>query len=365
LEVTQQSPVEVAVQYKPQVPETSFCTLSIQSTDQDQALLTVPLQGTGTYESEQTDQYTQLSGQMVDILFVVDDSGSMTEEQTNLAQNFNALMQEAIAWGTEFQMGVVTTDIKKDSASGRLQGSPKIVTPGPSSENQFKSNVQVGDNGAGEQEAGLEAASQALSMPLIYEGTNTTCSADSDCESYGPGLSCIGGKCAGWNAGFLRDDAALEIVFVSDEEDQSPGPLNFYIDFFKSIKGFANEGLMHAHAIVGDEGSGCSSGNGDAGAGDRYIEVAKQTGGKFGSICDDNFAAVLASIGEVAFGLKVQFFLSANAEPGTVEVSINGVKCSQDWEYEESSNSVIFEDDGACMPQEDDQISIYYKMLCL
>ena len=110
--------------YKPQIPETSYCTVSIQSTDQDQALLTVPMQGTGTFDTEQTDVFTQLSGQMVDILFVVDDSGSMGEEQSNLAANFSALMQEANQWGIDFQMGVITMDIKKDSASGKLQGNP-------------------------------------------------------------------------------------------------------------------------------------------------------------------------------------------------------------------------------------------------
>ena len=141
--------------------------------------------------------------------------------------------------------------------------------------------------------------------------------------------------------------------------------MNFYIDFLKSIKGFMNEGLMHAHAIVGDAGSGCTSSNGDAGAGDRYIEVANQTGGKVGSICDDNFASVLASIGELAFGLKVQFFLSANAEPGTVEVTVAGAACNTGWEFDEDSNSVIFDPNGSCMPQEGDSISIYYKMLCL
>jgi hypothetical protein len=122
---------------------------------------------------------------------------------------------------------------------------------------------------------------------------------------------------------------------------------------------------MHAHAIVGDSGSGCSSGNGDASSGDRYIEVANQTGGQVGSICDSNFASVLSSIGEVAFGLKVQFFLSANAEPGTVVVSINGQSCGSGWEFDDASNSVIFDSEGACMPNEGDEISIYYKMLCL
>jgi hypothetical protein len=88
----------------------------------------------------------------------------------------------------------------------------------------------------------------------------------------------------------------------------------------------------------------------------------------------------------VAFGLKVQFFLSANAEPSTVAVSINGQPCGtcddgtsctvgdvcmngqpceSGWEFDDASNSVIFDSEGACMPDEGDEISIYYKMLCL
>jgi hypothetical protein len=155
------------------------------------------------------------------------------------------------------------------------------------------------------------------------------------------------------------------LVFVSDEEDQSPGPLNFYIDFFKSIKGFANENMMHAHAIVGDAPGGCDSNSGSADAGNRYIEVAHETGGEVGSICATNFSSVLASIGDVAFGLKVQFFLSAVAESGTVKVWVDGSECLFGWNYQEDSNSVIFDENGVCMPQEGQVIDIYYKMLCL
>ena len=44
----------------------------------------------------------------------------------------------------------------------------------------------------------------------------------------------------GWNKGFLREDAQLEIIALSDEEDQSSGDLGFY-RFFRSIKGFNSE----------------------------------------------------------------------------------------------------------------------------
>ena len=47
------------------------------------------------------------------------------------------------------------------------------------------------------------------------------------------------------NAGFLRDDARLAVIVVSDEEDSSDGPVSLYIDFFRNIKGFANPPSSH------------------------------------------------------------------------------------------------------------------------
>ena len=358
LEVNQNNPVDFKVLYNPQIAETSYCTVSIESTDADQPLLTVPLEGTGTWDTENTDHFTQLSGKLVDILFVVDDSGSMSAEQQNLADNFQALIQEANTWGSDYQLGVITTDVENDGMKGKLQGNPKFVTPGPGAESQFINNVKVGDSGMGSQESGLEAAHMALSLPNLYNGT-TPCTNNSECESLGD-IQCIAGACTGANTGFIREDAALELVFISDEEDQSSGPLSFYIDFFKSIKGFANESMMHAHSIVGTSGDTC-----EADVGNRYIEVATQTGGKVGSICATNFAAVLASIGDVAFGLKVQFFLSAVAEAPTVQVWVNGQECTTGWVYDAPTNSVIFDENGACMPQEGEGIDVAYKMLCL
>jgi hypothetical protein len=253
---------------------------------------------------------------------------------------------------------VITTDVENNGMKGKLQGNPKIVTPNANAEAQFINNVQVGDSGMGSQESGLEAAHMALSLPNLYEGSSP-CANTSDCASLGD-LQCIAGSCKGSNSGFLREDAALELVFISDEEDQSSGPLSFYIDFFKSIKGFANESMMHAHSIVGTSGDTC-----EADVGNRYIEVATQTGGKIGSICAPNFANVLASIGDVAFGLKVQFFLSAVADAPTVQVWVDGQECTDGWVYDAPTNSVIFDENGDCMPEEGQNIDVHYKMLCL
>ena len=181
----------------------------------------------------------------------------------------------------------------------------------------------------------------------------------------------MNGFCGGFNRGFIRPDAALEVVFISDEEDQSPGSVPFYIDFFKSIKGFMNDDMFHAHAIVGDENGGCKiSQDEGADAGKRYIAVQKETGGEFGSICDEDFSTVLEGIGNKAFGLQKQFFLSAQADgsPGNIKVWLDSgggyVECTSGWNHDAPTNSVVFDPAGSCMPEAGDEIKIWYKMVC-
>ena len=71
-------------------------------------------------------------------------------------------------------------------------------------------------------------------------------------------------------------------------------------------------------------------------------------------------------IGTVTFVPKVQFFLSRLADPASIEVKVNGVECkSPGWSYDGGSNSIIFDEDGSCMPQAEDQIWVKYQTLCI
>ena len=378
--LTQATPIKIQLVYAPQDTSKDGCSLIIESNDLDTPALTVPLSGSGTYDDHQQDKFVQLSGQMVDVLFVVDNSGSMSDEQGSLSSNFGSFVGSASLWDTEYHIGVITTDMEEGNAMaaklcGGLGGckaeNPRFVTNG--NVDDFKKNVKVGDFGSGT-EQGLVAAQTALSLPLtgVQGDPPKTCTADADCGAPAKCITSVlspGKKiCGGWNAEFLREDATLEIVFVSDEEDQSAAALSFYIDFFKSIKGFANENLFHAHAIVGDAG-GCDGAGGSAAAGDRYAEVAKQTGGKFHSICDSNWAQKLQDIGSIVFGLKVQFFLSRPAIPETVVVKVGSseataAECATGWEYQPDTNSILFDEDDPCMPQENDVILVDYDVIC-
>ena len=96
----------------------------------------------------------------------------------------------------------------------------------------------------------------------------------------------------------------------------------------------------------------------------RYREVAQQTGGKFQSICDSNWAQKLEDIGTIAFGLKVQFFLSRPAIPDTIVVTVAGQQCSDGWSYDPNTNSILFDENHPCMPQEGQSIEVYYEVIC-
>src|SRR5690606_7336572 len=87
--------------------------------------ITVGLRGEGTTETHQTDVFDQSNRPKSDVLFVIDDSGSMSEEQNALASNAQRFINVATSLNTDFQIGVITTDA--DTKPGQLRGTPKII----------------------------------------------------------------------------------------------------------------------------------------------------------------------------------------------------------------------------------------------
>ena len=89
----------------------------IDNNDGDEQNFTIPLLGTGTTETHQIDRFEQAAEQMVDVLWVVDDSGSMSEEQNNLASNFGEFIRYATQeLNVDFHIAVTTTLADGDMA---------------------------------------------------------------------------------------------------------------------------------------------------------------------------------------------------------------------------------------------------------
>lgn len=260
----------------------------------------------------------------VDVLFVVDNSGSMQQEQTKLAANFQSFIQYFQNLGLDFQLAVVTTDVYDPSQSGRFVGNPKILKSTTADlAAAFQSNVNVGTDGSGV-ERGLEAARLALSEPLA----------------------------SGENAGFLRPDSILAIVVVSDEEDggsesNAPvqDPVSEYVSFFLSLRG-GDPSKVNLSAIAGDVPSGCSSEDAEATPAYRYAEAVNALNGAFGSICADDFGPILDQIGNTISGLATAFPTQYTPVVESIVVEVDGVEVPRDgasgWQWNETIGGVAF-----------------------
>ncbi|MCA9554139.1 MAG: choice-of-anchor D domain-containing protein [Myxococcales bacterium] len=324
----------------------------------------VSLQGEGSLDATQEDRFEQLGTPKVDILFIVDFTGSMTEEQTSLGANFQAFIQFAQAQNLDYHLGVTTTGTAEEAGrlmhADRIRGNPfggpfanRIVTAAtqPDPETAFTYNLQGRPltGGAPANEAGFYAAYQALTPPVL----------------------------TGHNAGFLRQDALLSVIWVTDESEETStdvgaptGDLDFYVSFLRSIKGFRHTELFTASAIVGDAPSGCNGAGGNAVAAPRYIEAANRTGGVFQSICTANWNQALEDLSTTAFGFKSRFFLTNQPVISTITVEVDGVMVPATsaagtvlWSYDSTTNSVNFTP--SAIPEPGAELLVRYAAECL
>lgn len=289
-------------------------TVFIDSDDPDEPTLAVPLQGLGV--QLHTDSFVQGSqtGGIADILFIVDNSGSMADKQVILGNSFGTFINWLVGANVDYRIAVTTTDMVDPAQSGRFTGATKIITPQtPDAINTFKTNAQVGATGSGD-EKGLAAAYAALTPPLVNAE----------------------------NAGFLRPEARLFVVYVTDEEDSSPMSVQTYVDGFTAIKGGDPSRVYHA-AIAGPVPLGCFTFATSAVAGARYKQAVDATTGLFGSICETNFGVTLQNLAFEVSAASGEFFLTAVPQPTTLVITVNGQpQQAAWWGYNAASNSIVF-----------------------
>lgn len=198
----------------------------------------------------------------VDLLFVIDNSGSMADEQINLVTSFPQLidgMRSELADTQGYNVGVISSDtytgdisclplqdgtlvtqtIGVDSSNatcGPFSSGKRYMTEADDLETKFACAAQIGTSGDGN-ERPMSALGDALSPALV-----------------GPGMC---------NEGFLRDDALLVVVIITDEEDDhevdgcmqdpqqgSPGDPGVWFDDVIAAKG-GDESKVVVLSLVG------------------------------------------------------------------------------------------------------------------
>lgn len=257
-----------------------------------------PEQRASTFDS--VDGSTSLGCTKLDVLFVVDNSHSMFEEQKSLSASFPAFVDALEAYRSQggelldYRVAVTTTDDETDrgafrAAASRAPGAipcdagpkrPWLERSDPDLRSAFACRATVGTNGS-DLERPLESARLALT-DRVQDGMN-----------------------AHQGEGFVRDDALLAVVLISDEDEGSAG-LGFahqvarsvpsYVGAFDALK--KGERRAWAAAVIAGPGPGiCTSAElGDAYEALRLKQFVETAGDQavFHSICEGNLATGLS-----------------------------------------------------------------------
>ncbi len=353
------STVAIDAVYVPGTVGNADCTLRITNDSDNLPVADVSLKGQATDVLHNIDAFDQVPPPKVDVLFVIDDSFSMGDDQQRLKQELPKMVGLATMWGQDYHLGVTTTDTIL--VRGEFQGYPPYATPVLEPE-VFAQNMVVGTAGHYE-ERGLEGAwlalyQRAARTDIMCENVPNACPTD---DGDGYPLICLEGQCSGRNWGFVRDDAELVIIVVSDEEDSSERSNQFYINQFAALKAFHPGVGVTMHAIVVTE-EGCF---GFGTPGFRYMQVAEALNGKVASICADDFAAEFASVAQETFGLSDRFYPTLPPDPATLEVRVNGTPCTSGWTWNQATQAVIFTEGSACFPEFNDQVELEYDVFCV
>ena len=133
----------------------------------------------------------------------------------------------------------------------------------------------------------------------------------------------------------LRPNADKLFIFISDEEEQSPLPVEIFKEWLMSY----NEGIQHdIVAITITEASSCTHTTADLGL--RYNELSNYYGKNYIDICSDWTTALADS----SFIVNLKDYMNLKYAPleETIVVSIDGEETSE-WYYLASSNTVYFD----------------------
>ncbi len=273
-----------------------------------------------------------------DFLFVIDDSGSMADQQEALSAAADDFGTAVTLAGIDYNIAIITTsDGAEDGSSCTEDCYDRIVKDVGIIDNDlilFKEQIDsIGTTGSAT-ETGIFNSEVALKENGLL---NT------------PPLE------------FPREDTQLSIIILSDEVSQydsragrSFDPMdNTFIDNNILVNSIVDVGLCaNSFALAGEDPNG------------QYDDLAIATGGLVGNICNGepnpDFSAVMQNIVFQSSGI---YKLNNNyIKPNSIKVSVDGnpivPSIKNGYMYIEGTNSISF---FGTIPGENSNIEVYYE----
>ena len=323
--------IDFLVSYVPSDVGLDESSITIIGDDPQTPEVEVAQEGDGVIEQYITQTHVQEEIPILDIVFVIDNSGSMNIFQQQLSSQMTAFMNVFLATGADFHLGFITTDM------GFLQCSNTVCWI----DNNFANPVDWSQGVISQISIGGSAFEKGIEMAHRFL-SNT------DYTSGGaPGSS------------FWRNDATLVVIYVSDEPDFSIGGWTNYTNFFDTLKPSVD--MMRHFAVIGDYPGGCSYqspyGWRTVGAGGGYWEMTQRYNGDWYSICAPDWGNQMQDLANTVT-IRSTFPLD---EPDPIEssiiVSVNG-QITSGWSYDSAANAIVFDENS--IPEPTQTITIEY-----
>jgi len=249
----------------------------------------------------------------VDILWVIDTSGSMNRYDAELMSGIEAMMLALPDSGWRLAM------MSNDPGAASIESQFPLV-PG---DDVADAEAMYQNMGRGHREEGFDASYEYI-VNNTYAQT------------------------------WLRYDSALLVVFVSDEEEQSDDHfpvVGDYIDWYSQQR----NGSSFLSSIINVDPSVSLCNTNAYNNGDRYEEATSYFGGQIVDICSEDWSA---GVIDAASRLEPYEYLELTYEPieESIRVFIDG-SLDYDWYYSSTDNTVYF----TIMPGGNELVEIGYR----
>ena len=316
--------LDFLVSYVPEDTGIDLSEIIVQSSDPMTPEVITAQVGDADVEQWITDKFEQEEIPLLDVLWVIDNSGSMNLIQSSVASHIDDFMAVFLAASPDYHMAFITTDSPAFEGGTFLDmttTAPELIA------SSIVSGIGVSGHGM---EKGIQYAKESTLSPLHA----------------GPGSD------------FFREDATLVVIFVSDERDHSDSGWSSYLSHFDSLK---DSDKFLPVAIVGDYPAGCSFSYGsysrsiEFGAG--YYDLVTHYTGQFYSVCAADWGIQMEDLASTVSTKRIFDLSEDDPIEHTIEVYVNG-QLTTEWTYDPAENHIAFNEGKE--PDEGDTIEIIY-----
>ncbi len=270
-----------------------------------------------------------------DILFVIDNSGSMSYEQKSMAQRTRNFL--SILHGLDWQIAITTTDDRQivlgDGNFVELKGmSGKYLLNSTMNEEQaqttLSNTLQRPETGSGK-EQGIKATYRVVERAMAQNNSI--------------------------HKQFFRDGAHFATILISDEDESDNGVKNDPQNLLSLInESFGGQKNFSFNSIITKPGDhACINGEGYS-YGERYKVLSDLTGGVIGSVCETDYAAQVTGIAEQIRNMARTFTLKCvplqeqgititkNGQAYNQAFTVDGVKLSFNESIEPGDYQLVY-----------------------